>query len=199
MIIAMYFAVALLLFTLSFSYSPVSGESMMPTIKDKQHALLNRWDAEYSRGEIIVFNVGENLLIKRIIGVAGDKIEFRYKNDNIHVELYRNDVKLEESYINEEMTDWWMHAQYVNAYGTNIGLNSPVIVPENSLCVLGDNRNHSLDSRVTYEQVDHSVELGFVKKSEVVGSVAFLVPQNTVVEWLVRLIFGDLWEVREKS
>ena len=196
---SMFLAVSLLLFTLSFSLCPVSGESMMPTIVDGQYALLNRWDAEYSRGEIIVFNKGENMLIKRIIGVPGDKIEIRYKTDRIHLDVYRNGEKLVEDYVNEEMTAWWVQPQYVSAYGVNIDVGEPVTVPENCYCVLGDNRNHSLDSRVRYEQVDHSVELGFVSYGEIVGSVACFVPKDTPTEWTVRLIFGDLWEVKERN
>jgi signal peptidase I len=73
--------------------------------------------------------------IKRVIGVEGDRIELK------NGKLYRNGIVLEEEYILEEMA----------------GSFEAITVPENHVFVLGDNRNHSGDSRIVgsipYENV----------------------------------------------
>ena len=186
-----YLSLVLLVFTLSFTFCPVEGMSMFPTIRDGQNALLNKWDYRYERGEIIVFNKGDVKLIKRIIGVGGDKIEIKESEGVISV--WRNDEMLVEEYIREDMLAWWTKPDFANRYGVNISLNTPVIIPDGEYCVFGDNRNNSLDSRVMFENPDKTIALGFVKESEIEGSLAFLIPENTFLEWVIRLIFGDLW------
>ena len=186
-----YLSLVLLVFTLSFTFCPVEGMSMFPTIHDGQNALLNKWDYRYERGEIIVFNKGDVKLIKRIIGVGGDKIEIK-ESEGV-ISGWRNDEMLVEEYIREDMLAWWTKPDFASRYGVNISLNTPVIIPDGEYCVFGDNRNNSLDSRVMFENPDKTIALGFVKESEIEGSLAFLIPENTFLEWVIRLIFGDLW------
>ncbi len=71
-------------------------------------------------------NRNEHMWVKRVIGLPGDSLEIR---DGY---LYRNGQMLREDYIKEEMI---------------LGFDS-VIVPEDHVYVLGDNRNHSSDSRI---------------------------------------------------
>ncbi len=80
-----------------------------------------------------------NLWIKRVIGEAGDKLEF--KNGKV----YRNGVELVEDYIKEDMAFPF----------------ETIVVPENHVFVMGDNRNGSLDSRV----------IGSVPCENIVGKV----------------------------
>ncbi len=84
---------------------------------------------EPKRGDIIIFHFPDNeeeIYIKRIIGLPGDTVEIRSGR------LYINDELYIEDYIREPMNDY--------SYG-------PYSVPDDSYFVLGDNRNHSIDSR----------------------------------------------------
>lgn len=81
----------------------------------------------------------KNHWIKRVIGEAGDTIEF--KNGSV----YRNGTELVENYIKEEMELPF----------------EPIVVPENYIFVMGDNRNESKDSR----------SVGPIPKENVLGKV----------------------------
>ena len=101
----------------------IEGESMEPTFSDGDKVVTSRvltMIEKYEVGDIVVFhmadNDGQRDVIKRVIGVAGDKIDIK---DGM---VYRNDLPLAEEYGN----------------GVTQG-DISVIVPEKSLFVLGDN------------------------------------------------------------
>ena len=73
--------------------------------------------------------IGKISYVKRVIGVAGDKILV-----NKNGEVYVNDEKLEEPYLNDATTD--QNGRYIN-----------LIVPEGHIYAMGDNRLNSMDSR----------------------------------------------------
>jgi len=88
--------------------------------------------------DIFVSDMSTRPYIKRVIGIAGDKVEVKGGR------TYLNDELLEESYVSEEI--WW-------DYG-------PYYVPEGYVFVMGDNRNHSDDSRSS---------VGFLKIDRILG------------------------------
>ena len=107
----------------------VEGFSMEPTLHDGELVIVNKlsyWFGEPQRGEIIQFRPPQNPdepYIKRIIGLPGDRIRV------INGEVYVNDERIDEPYIAAA-------PRYQSEWG----------VPEDSLFVLGDNRNNSSDS-----------------------------------------------------
>ena len=97
------------------------------------------------RGDIVVFKdpVQSDLSVKRIVGMPGETVSFRYPDVVI------NGVALEEPYLPHDV-------------GT-LGLNGSgtIVVQPNHYFVLGDNRNRSIDSRA----------LGPIKKSWIKGRI----------------------------
>ncbi|WP_347550369.1 signal peptidase I [Pseudalkalibacillus hwajinpoensis] len=139
-----------------FIFAPivVDGESMMPTLHDRDRMIVNKisyniGDAE--RFDIIVFEAVEGRdYIKRVIGLPGDKIE--YKDDT----LYVNDEPIEEPYLDPFKNG--LDGDLTYDFDLT-GVTGQMTVPEDHLFVLGDNRQHSKDSR----------SIGFVPMEKVVG------------------------------
>ena len=122
----------------------IPSGSMLPTLQIQDKILVEKLSTKINLREnlinlkdnIIVFNPPEALinigydsdiaLIKRVIGVPGDKIEI--KNGN----LYLNDI---------------VQTKYTTDKNINYSTD-PLIVPENTLWVMGDNRNNSMDSHI---------------------------------------------------
>lgn len=169
---AILVAVVLALFIRTFvvqAFKIPSG-SMKETLKIGDHILVNKFVygvklpfidktivpiKEPKRGDIVVFKFPEDPdkdFIKRVVGLEGDTIEIRNK----------------KVYVNNEPVDgeFAIHTDphtmsSVMQPRDNFG---PVTVPENSLFVMGDNRDHSYDSRFW----------GFVDEKAVKGK-AFIV------------------------
>lgn len=78
-----------------------------------------------------ILEINKKSYIKRVIGVEGDHIEI--KDDKV----YRNDKLLQEDYLNQNVP---------TNMGT-YGVYSDIVVPKGYVFVLGDNREHSVDSR----------------------------------------------------
>lgn len=132
----------------------VNGSSMDSTLQDKDIMILNKVVyrfQEVKRFDIVVIKTENDPIIKRVIGLPGEKIE--YKN-NI---LYVNGKKVEENFSHKETEDF------------NIEKLGSKIVPEGSYFVLGDNRGNSVDSRY----------LGFIKKENILGRTKYtILPPN---------------------
>ncbi|MGM0602354.1 MAG: signal peptidase I [Bacillota bacterium] len=109
----------------------VDGNSMVNTLHDGERLFVNKFIYRLhppERGDIIVFSpqgAPGKKYIKRVIGLPGDTV---YIKDGV---TYVNGEPVEESYLPEKM----------------VGDFGPYQIPSESVFVLGDNRNHSADSR----------------------------------------------------
>ena len=137
-------AAAVLLATLLLPVLQVSGDSMNPTLEDKDILVLVKHE-NMETGDLCAFYWQNKLLIKRIIGAPGDVITL---DENGVVTV--NGKTLDEPYVDEL------------ALG-ECDIRFPYQVPENRYFVLGDHRAVSIDSR--------SSVIGCVEKSQILGRV----------------------------
>lgn len=132
------------------THTIVEGASMESTLHDEDSLYVDKIAYRFGkpkRFDIIVFRYDEdNYYIKRIIGLPGETVEIK---DGI---IYINGNKLNENYGLENMDE------LNNTYDA-------VTIGEDEYYVLGDNRNHSTDSR--------SKDVGLVKKSQIIGKASY--------------------------
>ena len=143
-----------LLFTFVIRLIGVDGHSMVPTLQDGDRLLvLNAMlDSDYQYGDIVVLRKDtflEEPIVKRVIATEGQTVDIDFVSGAVYVD----GELLDEDYINEPT--------YVEE-----GTEFPLTVPEGSIFVMGDNRNHSSDSR--------SSDLGTVDTRYVIGKAVFL-------------------------
>jgi signal peptidase I len=148
--------------------SQVEGPSMLPNLKDKELLFANKtptwfssnadilsqlnWD--YQRGDIIIFDHENIVLVKRIVAAEGDEIFF---TDG---DVYVNGKKMYETYLPID----------AKTYLPQEGLRSlaegeRLVIPDGHFFVLGDNRSMSKDSRY--------IDVGIISREKIKGVVFF--------------------------
>lgn len=136
-----------------FTVVSVSGPSMMPTLVDGER-VISSFNKDAKRFDIVTFPPPTNKserYVKRVIGLPGDKVE--YKAD----QLYINDKAIDEPYLDDYKKKYGATADNpLTPDFTLSELYGVERVPEDSIFVLGDNRQVSNDSR--YEDVGFIVE-----------------------------------------
>jgi signal peptidase I len=147
-------AIGLLLVFFVVQRNEVIGSSMEPNLYENDQLLVQKISRLFRNGidygDIITVNamdldghIGDKNIIKRVIGLPGDKIEI------LDGEVHRNGVRLEEDYIVESGT------------GERTEKYSSVTLGSDEYYVLGDHRSVSLDSRT----------FGPITKDRIIGEV----------------------------
>ncbi|MBI3988642.1 MAG: signal peptidase I [candidate division NC10 bacterium] len=139
--IAIAVILALIIRTFVVQAFKIPSGSMLPTLQIGDHILVNKFLYYFrspQRGDIIVFKFPQDEgrdFIKRVIGLPGETLEVRGK------QVYINGKPVEESYAVH------LDANILGNPHSPRDQFGPVKIPEGHLFVMGDNRDHSMDSR----------------------------------------------------
>lgn len=157
-----------LLFTFLVRLIGVSGPSMQNTLYTGDRILvLNSLLCDFQPGDVVVVNAYnaplDETLVKRIIAVGGQTVDIDFITGTVYVD----GEALDEPYIKEPTY-------------TADGVSFPLTLEEDEVFIMGDNRNHSTDSR--------SIQLGPVKEGYIQGKAVFLLfpgvtPDTGTREW----------------
>lgn len=134
----------------------VDGKSMEPTLYNNNIVLLNKLNYKLNdikRFDVVVVNLDGEKLIKRVIALPGEYIE--YKDNNLYIDGFL----VEEDFKHKETSDFNLE---------KIGF---IKIPGDKYFVVGDNRDNSVDSRM----------IGLIDKEDILGSVSYrLFPINKI-------------------
>ena len=145
-VIATVFFIALFV----VSFEQVVGPSMKGTLNAGDVTIVNKLVYKFrtiKRNEIVSINQKDKIMVKRVIGLPGEHIEYKENK------LYVNGSLVLENNISVETKDFKLE---------DIGYET---IPKDMYFVLGDNRTNSSDSR----------EFGLVKKDEIIGKIVMRV------------------------
>jgi signal peptidase I len=143
----------------------VVGDSMEPTLHPGTVVIVDKNRRDPQAGEVVLINRGGRLMIKRVALVAGDAIAQIHSAGNWLVA--RNDYVLRRAIANDRSVRW-------------------VRVPKDYLYVVGDNLDHSEDSRA----------FGPIPREDVLGTLPFTAP-NPIWRKLAGITFGPGRQVDE--
>ena len=153
-------AAVMLLCLICFRIVVVSGSSMYRTLVDGDYLLLisNVFYGEPRQGDIVVASKqsfdGGKPIVKRVIATEGQTVDIDFDAGIVYVD----GEALEEDYT-------------FTPTNLDEGVSFPLVVEQGHVFLLGDNRNHSRDSR--------SVEIGQVDRREILGKAVFLFVPGT--------------------
>lgn len=127
---------------------------MFPTFEDGDFVYIKKTGYTISNGDIVVIKdkcFSQKYVVKRVIAVGGQSVTICY-NDNI---VMIDGVQIDEPYLNYADDD---------VLKTYNGRSYEVYtVPSDHVFLLGDNRNHSIDSR--------KCSIGYIPTDSIVGKI----------------------------
>ncbi len=134
----------LLFFIFVMGLQQVIGPSMNPTLNEGDIIITNKFIYRFKsieRNDVVVISQDEKYMIKRIVGLPGETVE--YQNNDVLI----NGKAYKETFTNSETEDFTIQ---------DLGYD---VIPEDMYLVLGDNRKDSLDSRT----------FGLISKNQIIG------------------------------
>lgn len=152
--------VALVVRNYVFTLVKVQGQSMEPTLQHEDRLYVNRFFYTPEKGDVIIFvpeTDPQHPYVKRVIATEGDSLYIDIDTGDVYV----NGVLLNEPYIKEKSLRIGAYLQELML--TDYSKDNPIIIKEDHVFVMGDNRNNSKDSR----------DLGQIPEDEIMGNAVF--------------------------
>lgn len=135
--------ILVVLFFFILNFHTTSGDAMSPSFNDRDLVLSYRLDKSYAARDVVVLDVAGERQVRRVVAVEGDTVDVT--SEGLRVNGYLQ----QEHYANGETLAFEGDVEY------------PVTLGAGEIFVLGDNREHSIDSRV----------YGPVKSKDTIGAV----------------------------
>lgn len=159
-IIGSVFAVVLV-FTFLIRVLSVNGNSMNSTLYNNDIVLSTYLWCEPQNNDIVVVNSDylNEQIVKRVIATQGQTVVIDYENNLVSVD---GKVLSEHDYLKEKIM-YDNKEKFNQEFFDSTEKKYIYTVPENCIFVMGDNRNHSTDSRT----------FGFVSNEDIIGKVFF--------------------------
>lgn len=136
----------------------VEGKSMMPTLHNRDMLVLQSIGYTPAQGDVVVLtqrSFSDKPIVKRVVATGGQTVDIDYDANTVTVTDADGARRvLDEPYLGEPMRR------------PPTSSNTHIEVPEGSICVLGDNRNNSTDSRFP--------SIGTVDERCVLGRAVFI-------------------------
>ncbi|MCH5166385.1 MAG: signal peptidase I [Erysipelotrichales bacterium] len=142
----------------------VNGSSMEPNLKNGDTMILYKLTKKIKgikRFDIVVIQTDSGKLIKRVIGLPGDKVAYKIEKDEEDKEigvLYINGEKVKEDFISEKVKLNTCHDSWEIC-------ESEITVPKGEYFVMGDNRTVSKDSRM----------IGTIEEDKILGTTEIVI------------------------
>jgi signal peptidase I len=150
-VLAVAVVTIMVLFTFVFRVVFVDGGSMLPTLNHGDMLVVSAYDSKPAYGQVVIVtqpNWFDDPIVKRIIATENQTVDIDFDKG----EVYVDGVLLNEPYLNTLTCN-------------KQEVDFPVTVPEGHVFVMGDNRQHSTDSR--------SDKIGFIREEYILGVVKY--------------------------